>query len=85
MSGYAIRANASSGTLLSCALLTSPDPLQAGATGARLTLGVANPAHQPVTLASLAVTLPRDAPRTDPPPRPDAHRLFTLDPPTPGP
>ncbi|HST60248.1 MAG TPA: hypothetical protein VLK84_16195, partial [Longimicrobium sp.] len=44
-------------TLLSYALLTSPDPLQAGAT-ATLTLIVSNPGHQAVTVQGIVVTLP---------------------------
>ncbi|HST60251.1 MAG TPA: hypothetical protein VLK84_16210 [Longimicrobium sp.] len=58
MSGYAIRANASSDTLLSYVMFTSPDPLQASARNAILTLVVSNPRSQMVTVTSLVVTLP---------------------------
>src|SRR3954464_4882267 len=43
-------------TLLSYALLTDPDPLQAGASGAILTLVISNSGNAIVTVSSLVVT-----------------------------
>jgi hypothetical protein len=58
MSGSPIRATDPSGTLLSYVMFTSPDPLQASATNAILTLVVSNPGAQLVTVTRLVVTLP---------------------------
>ncbi|HYW11885.1 MAG TPA: hypothetical protein VE871_08010 [Longimicrobium sp.] len=58
MSGYKARAGDAPSTLLSYVMLTSPDPLQASAANAILTLVVSNPGGQTVTATSLVVTLP---------------------------
>ncbi|HST60250.1 MAG TPA: hypothetical protein VLK84_16205 [Longimicrobium sp.] len=58
MSGYPIQQSPSTDTLLSYVMFTSPDPLQASAANAVLTLVVSNPVGRMVTVTRLVVTLP---------------------------
>lgn len=58
MSGYKARVQDASSTLLSYVMLTNPDPLQASAKNALLTLVVSNPGGRMVTVTRIAVTLP---------------------------